>query len=193
MESRMPEPTIRESGEVAVEQTNELFRQADKPLVACLLSELDLEWCISAVRNMPEERQLPWDQIGAMLRDDNALNFCFKLLDARHRPAGACICEYCPGDGVLNVEMLQNFQIQPSILDGNMLKFALYAIVLFLLETEGSGVRLMFPINQAVAAYYVEEHGFLDITDDGSRDILYRSAADLVDWFRRDAALVDGE
>lgn len=116
----MPEPTIRESGEVAVEQTNELFRQADKPLVACLLSELDLEWCISAVRNMPEERQLPWDQIGAMLRDDNAFNFCFKLLDARHRPAGACICEYCPGDGVLNVEMLQNFQIQPSILDGNM-------------------------------------------------------------------------
>jgi hypothetical protein len=71
----MPEPTIRESGEVAVEQTNELFRQADKPLVACLLSELDLEWCISAVRNMPEERQLPWDQIGAMLRDDNAFNF----------------------------------------------------------------------------------------------------------------------
>lgn len=188
----MPEPTIRQSGEVAIEQTNELFRQANQPLVACLLSELDLEWCIAAVRNMPEERQLPWNQTGLMLRSANAFNFCFKLLDARHRPAGACICEYCPDDDVLNIEMLQNFQIQPSILDGNMLKFSLYAVVLFLLETDGVGVRLMFPINQAVAAYYVEEHGFQDITDDGSRDILYRSAADLVDWFRRDIALVDG-
>ncbi|MDF7681553.1 hypothetical protein PT300_13540 [Enterobacteriaceae bacterium ESL0689] len=133
----MPELTIRESSEAAVELTNRLFRQTDKLLVACLLSEPDLEWCIASMRSMPEERKLPWDQIGATLRDDNAFNFCFKLLNACDRPAGVCICEYCPSDRILNIEMLQNFQIHQSILDGNTLKFALYTIIFFFRKLKG--------------------------------------------------------
>ncbi|MDF7681552.1 hypothetical protein PT300_13535 [Enterobacteriaceae bacterium ESL0689] len=45
-------------------------------------------------------------------------------------------------------------------------------------------MRLMFPVNQTVADYYVKEYGFQDVTDDGSKDILYRSVTDLIDEFK---------
>lgn len=189
----MPEQTIEDYGKSAIKQTNELLRQANKPVLVDLLNTEDLEWCIAAMRNVTPERQLPWHQMGYMLREENAFNFCFKLTDKAHRVAGACLCEYCPADNVLNVEMLQNFRITPSVLDGNLFRFALYTIVLFLLGCRGKGVRIMFPVNRKVASYYIEKFDFYDITDDNTGDILYRDTSDLIAWFVRDTALVEGE
>ncbi|EJG2210050.1 hypothetical protein GWI96_13285 [Proteus sp. G4380] len=192
MELLMPELTIRECGEEAIRLTNELFQQSEQSFMAYLLNESDLAWCIASTRNFPPERQLPWDHAGQTFQNDNGFSFCFKFLDMQNRPAGACICEYC-SDNVLNIEMIQNFQIKSSILDGNTLKFMLYTIVFFLLLTQGTGVRLMFPINENVATYYVEKHGFQDLTGDGSKEILYRSAEDLLNWFEQNNRSVDSE
>ncbi|CAI1077500.1 hypothetical protein [Serratia proteamaculans] len=91
---------------------------------------------------------------------------------------------------VLNVEMLQNFHIQDSCLDGNTFRFALYAAVLFMVETQCVGLRLISPINARVADYYINEHHFIDITS-GDNGILYRDAQALFQWFIEDSIRPD--
>ncbi|ANS44896.1 hypothetical protein [Serratia inhibens] len=189
----MPNISIRQHGADAIDTTNRYFLDTGLPLVANTLSQQDLEWCMAMVRNLPEEKRLPWETVNASLDDDEAFNFAFKILDAMDRPAGACACDYIQAEQVLNVNMLQNFSPEGSVLDGRMLTYALVTIVFFLVDTEGTGVRLMFPVNDGVADYYINRHQFVDITN-GAKLILYRSADELSAWFSTlQLPLVDGE
>lgn len=189
----MPNLTIRQHGTEAIATTNQYFLATRLPLMANALSPQDLEWCMVMVRNLPKERRLPWDTINASLYDEEAFNFAFKLLDSAERPAGVCVCEYVQEEQVLNVNMLQNFAPEGSVLDGNMLTYSLVTIVFFLADIGGTGVRLMSPINEQVADYYINRHKFVDITR-GAKLILYRSADDLASWFTTlQLPLVDGE
>ncbi|MEI7189550.1 MULTISPECIES: hypothetical protein [Dickeya] len=178
--------SIREIGQSALASTNELFIEARHGVRVAELTADDLAWCVALTRNLPEDRKLPWDQCGGVLAELDTFNFSFKLLDKDYQPAGACLCRYCPATAdlgaVLNIEMIQNFNIMPSILDGNTMQFALWAVIYFMLDTECEGVRLMSPINDDIADYYIREHGFWDIS--GDRSILYRDADGLVTWFQ---------
>lgn len=69
---------------------------------------------------------------------------------------------------MLNIEMLQNFRIRDSSLDGNTLRFALYVAVLFMVDTACAGLRLISPINTELADYYINNHHFVDLTGGGS-------------------------
>lgn len=189
----MPNLTVRQYGADAIATTNRYFLATHLPLIANALSQQDLEWCMAMVRNLPEERRLPWDTVNASLYDEEAFNFAFKLVDSADRPAGACVCEYVQEEQVLNVNMLQNFSPQGSVLNGNMLTYSLVTIVFFLADTGGTGVRLICPVNERVADYYINRHEFVDITD-GEKLILYRSADELASWFTTlQLPLVDGE
>ncbi len=181
-------------GQDALDSTNAIFEEADYNIRVQELTADDLVWCSHITNHLPHDKKLPWDHSGASLTDPESFKFSFKILDAYERPAGACICLFCPADNnvqaVLNIEMLQNFHIQDSILDGNTLRFALYAAVLFMVDTQCAGMRLISPINDEVADYYINDHRFEDITD-GMKAILYRDAASLLEWFKDD--ITDGE
>lgn len=84
---------------------------------------------------------------------------------------------------MLNIEMLQNFRIRNSNLDGNTLRFALYVAVLFMVDTACAGLRLISPINTELADYYINHHQFVDLTG-GLKQILYRDAEALFLWFQ---------
>jgi hypothetical protein len=191
---------VQELGRRVLAITNEIFAVGEHNIRVQMLTAEDLEWCIVQTRRQPENQRIPWALSGAVLDYPDAFNFSFKILGVDQRPAGACICQFCPATGnmsaVLNVEMLQNFHIQDSCLDGNTFRFALYAAVLFMVETQCSGLRLISPINERVADYYINEHHFVDITF-GDKGILYRDAQALFQWFIEDStptessALVD--
>ncbi|EET6913163.1 hypothetical protein EOQ02_18385 [Escherichia coli] len=192
---KMPDAeNIQNAGIQALITTNDLLIQANKEFRVAPLTNDDMDWCIASSRALPEEHRLPWDQNGGAINAPDAFNFSFKLLDMGSRPAGACLCTYCPGvelreneepsetGPTLNVEMLQNFHIRDSELDGNTLKFALYAILFFIIETRCTGIRLIEPINDRIADYYIAQ-GFEDLTE-GSKEILWRSSEDLLHWFQ---------
>ncbi|GKW10252.1 hypothetical protein PEC301899_05340 [Pectobacterium carotovorum subsp. carotovorum] len=194
---------ILDAGVSALASTNEILGIADKDFRVAQLTDIDLEWCIAHTRNTIHTHQLPWDQNGGVLENPDAFNFSFKLLDINDMPAAACMCSFCPRteweeDGehieegpTLNVEMLQNFHLRDSELDGNTLKYALYAILFFILETQCTGVRLIEPINDSVANYYITQ-GFEDITG-GSKTILWRSSENLLQWLREDIQVVNDD
>lgn len=81
---------------------------------------------------------------------------------------------------MLNIKMVQNFHLQNSVLNGNTFSFVLLVATLFMAETHCSGLRLISPVNEQVANYYIREHGFTDIS--GSKLILQLGADAL---FRR--------
>lgn len=147
----------------------------------------DMAWCIHLSRSQPEERQLPWDTSGAALTDANAFNFSFSLIYAENKPAAACFTRFCPPDGpppaMLNIDMVQNFHLRDSVLDGNTFSFVLLVATLFMAETDCSGLRLISPINEQVASYYIDQHGFKDIS--GNKLILYREADALFRWLQQ--------
>lgn len=191
----MDENDIQLCGQKALDSTNAIFEGSERNIRVQPLTADDLEWCIALQRQQPEERRLPWNMSGATLTDPYAFKFSFKILDADHRPAGACICQFSPAtqdddSSTLDVEMIQNFHIQDSILDGNTLRFALYAAVLFMAETQCEGLRLISPINDEVADYYINEHGFSDIC---AKEILYRDAEGLFQWLQADTAPVEDD
>ncbi|WP_413507204.1 hypothetical protein [Serratia proteamaculans] len=185
---------VQELGQRVLATTNEIFAAGEHNIRVQMLTAEDLEWCIVQTRQQPENQRIPWALSGAVLDNPDAFRFSFKILDADQRPAGACICQFCPATGkmpaVLNVEMLQNFHIQDSCLDGNTFRFALYAAVLFMVETQCVGLRLISPINARVADYYINEHHFIDITS-GDNGILYRDAQALFQWFIEDSIRPD--
>ncbi|WP_279616112.1 hypothetical protein [Kosakonia oryziphila] len=43
----------------------------------------------------------------------------------------------------------------------------------------------MFPVNKEVTDYYMQQYGFIDLTD-GEKAILYRDANSLFEWFQQD-------
>nr|WP_315290353.1 hypothetical protein [Serratia proteamaculans] len=185
---------VQELGQRVLATTNEIFAAGEHNIRVQMLTAEDLEWCIVQTRQQPENQRIPWALSGAVLDNPDAFRFSFKILDADQRPAGACICQFCPATGnmpaVLNVEMLQNFHIQDSCIDGNTFRFALYAAVLFMVETQCVGLRLISPINARVADYYINEHHFIDITS-GDNGILYRDAQALFQWFIEDSIRPD--
>ena len=149
---------------------------------------------------MPQEKRLPWDHVGNVIDNSKYFSFVFKIVEHVERPAGASICLFCPmSEGKaaeLNLEILQNFEIQPSTLDGNTLRFTLYAAIFFMAEARCAGIRIISPINEKVADYYINEHEFIDITS-GMKTILYRSAGSLYRWLETELAYnetqVEGE
>ncbi|MDC9817990.1 hypothetical protein R0L47_07575 [Pectobacterium polonicum] len=194
---------ILDAGVRALASTNEILGLADKDFRVAQLTAMDLEWCIAHTRNTINIHQLPWAQNGGVLENPDTFNFSFKLLDTEDRPAAACMCSFCPrtewaengehfDEGpTLNVEMLQNFHLRDSELDGNTLKYALYAVLFFIVETECTGVRLIEPINDIVANYYLAQ-GFEDITG-GSKAILWRSSGNLLQWFSEEIQLANND
>lgn len=189
------EDDIQLCGQQALDSTNAIFEASKRNIRVQMLTADDLNWCMALQRQQPEERRLPWNMSGAALTDPYAFKFSFKILDADQRPAGACICQFSPAtqedeSPTLDVEMIQNFHIQDSILDGNTLRFALYAAVLFMAETKCGGLRLISPINEEVADYYIDEYGFIDICH---KEILYRDAEGLFLWLEADNASVEDE
>lgn len=187
---------VQALGRAALATANEIFAAAAYNIRVQMLTAEDLEWCIVQTRRQPENLRMPWALSGAVLDNPDAFNFSFKILDADQRPAGACLCQFCPATdempAVLNVEMLQNFHIKGSSLDGNTFRFALYAAVLFMVATQCTGLRLISPLNTRVADYYINEHRFIDITS-GEKGILYRDAQALFQWFIDDSASVEAE
>lgn len=187
---------VQQISQQTLDSTNIIFAHNGYNIRVQALTEVDLRWCIAIQRDLPKTCRLPWAQNGAVLSDPDSFSFSFKIVDAEQRPAGACIFQYCPatenGLPFLNLEMIQNFHNQDSVLDGNTLRFALYVAVLFMADTGCGGLRLMFPVNAEVANYYIREYGFLDLTD-GGKEILYRDANSLFEWFRRASRLVDDE
>lgn len=191
----MDENDIQIYKQRALDTTNTIFENSECNICVRMLTAEDLDWYIALQRQQPVERRLPWDMSGAALTDPHAFNFSFKILDADQRPAGACICQFLPAtqadeSPVLNVEMIQNFHIKDSILDGNMLRFALYAAILFMAETKCEGLRLISPINEDVADYYINVYGFIDIC---GKEILYRDAEGLFQWLQTDLTQVEDE
>lgn len=185
---------IQELGRAALATTNEIFTAAAYNIQVHMLTGEDLEWCIVQTRQQAENLRIPWALSGAALDNPDIFKFSFKILNAAQRPAGACICQFCPAAGdmsaVLNVEMLQNFHIQDSCLDGNTFRFALYAAILLMVDTRCTGLRLISPVNARVADYYINEHHFIDITA-GDKGILYRDAQALFQWFIEDSASIE--
>ncbi|MBA0172704.1 hypothetical protein WCT78_08270 [Pectobacterium versatile] len=194
---------ILDAGVRALASTNEILGLADKDFRVAQLTTIDLEWCIAHTRNTINTHQLPWAKNGGVLENPDTFNFSFKLLDTEDRPAAACMCSFCPrteweengehfDEGpTLNVEMLQNFHLRDSELDGNTLKYALYTVLFFIVETECTGVRLIEPINDIVANYYLAQ-GFEDITG-GSKAILWRSSENLLQWFSEEIQLANND
>lgn len=184
---------VQRIGQRALSATNKIFEDLKYNIRVQMLTEADMDWCVHMTREQPRDRRLPWDRNGHALKSKDAFNFSFKILDADNRPAGACLCQFYPAayeeSACLNVEMLQNFHIQNSILDGNTLKFTLFAAVLFMADTGCTGLRLMSPVNDKVADYYINEHGFKDIL--GDKGILYRDAEGLLEWFRLHLVTLD--
>lgn len=171
---------VQALGRAALATANEIFAAAAYNIRVQMLTAEDLEWCIVQTRRQPENLRMPWALSGAVLDNPDAFNFSFKILDADQRPA------------VLNVEMLQNFHIKCSSLDGNTFRFALYAAVLFMVATQCTDLRLISPLNTRVADYYINDHRFIDITS-GEKGILYRDAQALFQWFIDDSASVEVE
>lgn len=178
---------VRLIGEGALAATNDLLAEAGYGVRVQMMNAEDFEWCVALARQQPEERRIPWALNGAALDDPDGFMFSFKIQSIDDRPAGACICRFCPAAGeqlaMLNIEMLQNFRIRDSSLDGNTLRFALYVAVLFMVDTACAGLRLISPINTELADYYINYHQFVDLTG-GLKQILYRDAEALFLWFQ---------
>ena len=187
---------VQSTGQEALNGTNKIFESNDYNFRVQMLTAADMDWCIAMQRDQPLHYRLPWNLAGGALDDPDAFSFSFKILDAVQRPAGACICHFCPATfeapAILDVEMIQNFHIQDSLLDGNTLRFALYVLILFMADTQCTGLRLLSPVNETVADYYLQEHQFSDLTG-GLKEVLYRDAADLYEWFKADTTQVDDE
>jgi len=185
---------IQLAAQRALEAANLIFETCQCYIRLRRLLPADLAWCIALQRGQPEAHQLPWDISGGYYNDRHTFAFTFRLLSEKNRPAGACVSQFCPASprcpAMLNIEMLQNFHLLDSILDGNTLRFALYAAILFMAETECEGIRLISPLNKDVAAYYISEFGFEEMC--GS-DILYRDAEALYQWFLADVKQVEDE
>lgn len=185
---------VQHISQQAMDAANIIFAQNGYNIQVQTLTEADIRWCIAIQRDLPEMYRLPWDHSGTVLNDPDTFLFSFKIVDVEWRPAGACVFQYCPAinDGFpfLNLEMIQNFHLQNSVLDGNTLRFALYIAVLFMTDTRCGGLRLMFPVNTEVAEYYMQQYGFIDLTD-GEKAILYRDANSLFEWFQRDKQPVE--
>lgn len=191
----MPDGTdVREAAKIALAGANTLFMQGDLSLCVQTLSKTDLEWCIALQRFQPEYRRLPWDQCGRALSEPCAFAFSFKISDYSRLPAAACICQFCESTRAapawLNLEMLQNFHLRDSPLDGNTFRFTLYVVALFMAITECHGLRLITPVNDIVAEYYMREYGFIDQTE-GAGEILYRDAAGLYAWLSGTGTRID--
>ncbi|WP_034911840.1 hypothetical protein [Erwinia sp. 9145] len=165
--------------------TNDIFSELEYNVRVHELTAEDIDWCIHLSKMLPNEKQLPWDRSGSTLTDDDAFNFSFKITDADNKPAGACISRFCQendeNQAFLNIEMIQNFHIYDSILDGNTLKLALFAAILFMAETNCAGLRLISPLNDEIADYYIDTYAFEDIS--GNKEILFRDAHSLLAWF----------
>ncbi|ROP61842.1 hypothetical protein EDF81_0316 [Enterobacter sp. BIGb0383] len=179
----MPNGTgVSKAAKIALSSANTLFMRGDLDLHVQTLNKIDLDWCIALQRFQPDDRRLPWDQCGRTLYDPCVFAFSFKTTEHSRLPAAACICQFCePTEAVpalLNLEMLQNFRLQDSILDGNTFRFTLYVVAIFMAITECRGLRLIAPVNNRVATYYMRQYGFIDLTE-GAREILYHDAAGL--------------
>lgn len=185
---------IQLAAQRALEDANLIFRRNRCDIRLAKLLPADLKWCIALQRSQPEAHQLPWSLCGHYCHDPHTFAFSFKMRCKESRPAGACVSQFCPASrhspAMLNVEMLQNFHLTDSVLDGNTLRFALYAAVLFMAETECEGIRLITPLNRKVADYYISQFGFRET---GSMDILFRDAEGLYQWFLSEAEQVEVE
>lgn len=175
---------IRDIDRQTLSTANWVFAQLGYAFRVRLFTIEDMAWCIHLTRCQPDERQLPWDTSGAALTNPNAFNFSFLFTDTENKPAAACFTRFCPSydlfPAMLNIEMVQNFHLRNSLLDGNTFSFVLLVATLFMAETHCSGLRLISPVNEQVAIYYIHEHGFTDIS--GSKLILQLGADAL---FRR--------
>lgn len=169
---------VQRIGQKALEGTNIILARNHYNIRVQKLTAADIAWCVVMQSQQDRTYRLPWAMNGAALNDPDAFIFSFKILGADQRPAGACICYYCPAiddnPALLNIEMIQNFHLRDSILDGNTLRFALYAAVLFMAEAKCGGLRLMSPINDEIADYYIRDHGFIDLTGGEKKHTLPR-------------------
>lgn len=77
-------------------------------------------------------------------------------------------------------------------LDGNTFRFTLYVVALFMAITECHGLRLIAPVNNRVATYYMRQYGFIDLTE-GAREILYHDAAGLYSVLSDTSSRIEGD
>ncbi|ORJ18635.1 hypothetical protein BS639_24275, partial [Rouxiella silvae] len=150
----MNDINLREIEHNALEVSNLLFEKAGYNFRVSKLTIADLDWCRAMSRQQPKNKWIPWE-------------FCFKLLDLSNKPAAACMCQYSKvinaEQDYLDVEMIQNFAIKTSVLDGNTFRFALYTLIFFMRDARCHGIRVMSPINSKVADYYINKYNFVDI------------------------------
>lgn len=184
----MNDINLREIERNALEVSNLLFEKAGYNFRVSKLTIADLDWCRAMSRQQPKNKWIPWEFMGSLFYHKNSFNFSFKLLDLSNKPAAACMCQYSKvinaEQDYLDVEMIQNFAIKTSVLDGNTFRFALYTLIFFMRDARCHGIRVMSPINSKVADYYINKYNFVDIL--GSKEILYRDSKSLSAWLRVD-------
>lgn len=177
---------VQDEGAKAIESTNEFFENTGKPFVITRMTEQDLRWCINRSSQSPVP--LDWRYVGGDLEREDGYNFCFKLTcedeeinPLPERPQGGCACSYSQYNSTVTIEMIQNFSLPDSPLDGRMMEYSLITIIFFLGEVNGTGVFIDNPVNDEICDHYIDVYGFSPF--DGNRSLLYISADELTEWY----------
>ncbi|MCL2899849.1 hypothetical protein [Brenneria tiliae] len=173
---------LEDIGNQAIESTNLFFHRTNSPLSIHRMTESDVRWCNS--RSMMSENHLAWLSIKDGLHREDSYSFCFKLQDGvvPDRPEGGCVCSFSIHNGIMTVEMIQNFDLDDGALSGRMMELSQIAILFFMLKAEGTGVYIENPVNDQVRDYYVDVCGYDYANDEGT--LLYRSVEDILNGYQ---------
>lgn len=178
--------SINMKGNNAIKDTNSLFQQTNIPVRIYRMTQEDLRCCESL--SMRSDYRLAWLDFKDDINRYDGYNFCFKLISdgdkknsVQRRPEGGCICYYDYYNGIVSIEMIQNFSITGGCLDGKMMTYSLITLIYFLNDIGGKGVYIIDPVTDKVCDYYMNNLKFKDVS--GNRTLLYRSLSDLIDWY----------